>query len=65
MRMSGWRAAAALGLAPIVVGVAYYLLNDLGGTGLTIDLAGATMLVALGLAMGFGVLVLVSGARDL
>ena len=65
MRMSGWRIAIALGLAPIVVGLAYYFLNDLDGTELTIDLAGATMLVALGLAMGFGVLVLVSGARDL
>lgn len=65
MRMSGWRAAIALGLIPVVVGVAYYVLNDLGGTGLTLDLAGATMLVALGLGMGFGTLVLVSGARDL
>ena len=65
MRMSGWRAAIVLGLIPIAVGAAYWLLNYSGGTELTVDAAGATMLVALGLAMGFGTLVLVRGARDL
>ena len=65
MRMSGWRAAIVLGLIPIAVGTAYWLLNYSGGTGRTVDAAGATMLVALGLAMGFGTLVLVRGARDL
>ncbi|CAN5652396.1 hypothetical protein BH23CHL8_BH23CHL8_16520 [soil metagenome] len=65
MRMSGWRAAIVLGLIPIVVGGVYWFLNYSAGTDLTSDAAGATMLVALGLGMGFGTLVLVRGARDL
>jgi hypothetical protein len=63
--MSGIRAALLLGIVPILVGVVYWALNTIGGTDLTIDAAGAAMLVALGLAMGLGTFVLVRGATDL
>ena len=63
--MSGIRAAVVLGLIPIAVGVIYWVLDTALGSELTIDAAGATMLIALGLAMGFGTFVLVRGATDL
>jgi hypothetical protein len=63
--VSGIRAAVVLGLIPIVVGIAYWVLDTYLGSELTIDAAGATMLIALGLAMGFGTFVLVRGATDL
>ena len=63
--MSGTRQALILGAIPITVGVIYWILQQTRGTEATIDAAGATMLIALGLAMGFGMLVILRGARDL
>jgi len=63
--MSGTRQAIILGSIPVVVGVAYYIAQEVNGTFATLDMAGVTMLVALGLAMGFGMLVILRGARDL
>jgi hypothetical protein len=58
------RVALALGAIPIIVGLIYVaapVVNDAHYA----DAAGATMLIALGLAMGFGMLVILRGARDL
>ena len=63
--MSGVRAAIVLGIVPIIVGILYWVLDTTFGTDLTIDAAGATMLVAFGLALGFGTFVVVRGATDL
>ena len=63
--MSGTRQALILGAIPIVVGILYWTLQQASGNALVIDAAGATMLIALGLAMGFGMLVILRGARDL
>ena len=63
--MTGVRAAVVLGIVPIVVGIAYWILDTTFGTALTIDAAGATMLIAFGLAIGFGAFVVVRGATDL
>jgi hypothetical protein len=63
--VSGTRQALILGAIPIIVGVLYWSLQQASGNALVIDAAGATMLVALGLAMGFGMLVILRGARDL
>jgi Flp pilus assembly protein TadB len=63
--VSGTRQALILGTIPIVVGIVYWALQQASGNALVIDAAGATMLVALGLAMGFGMLVILRGARDL
>jgi hypothetical protein len=63
--MSGIRTALVLGVVPVIVGAAYWLLNVASGTELTIDAAGATMLIAFGLALGFGTFVVVRGATDL
>jgi hypothetical protein len=63
--MSGTRQALILGAIPILVGILYWGLQQASGNSLVIDAAGATMLVALGLAMGFGMLVVLRGARDL
>ena len=61
----GVRAALVMGLIPIIVGIAYYVLNESWGTRLTIDDAGVTMLIAFGIALGFGFYVILKGARDL
>ncbi len=63
--MSGIKQALILGALPIGVAILYYVLQQAFGTQLEIDPAGATMLVALGLAMGFGALVILRGARDI
>ena len=63
--MSGVRAAIVLGIVPIIVGIAYWVLDTSFGTDLTLDAAGATMLIAFGLALGFGTFVVVRGATDL
>jgi Flp pilus assembly protein TadB len=63
--MKGTRAALVLGAIPVVVGIIYFLLQETRGTDLTLDTAGALLLVSLGAAMAFGVYVLVNGARDL
>ena len=63
--MSGTRQAIILGAIPVIIGVAYFIAQEVSGTFATRDMAGVTMLVALGLAMGFGMLVILRGARDL
>jgi hypothetical protein len=63
--MSGVRVALILGVVPIIVGAIYWTLNDVLGTELTVDDAGVTMLIAFGLALGFGAFVVVRGATDL
>jgi hypothetical protein len=62
--MSGTRQALVLGAIPVVIGIIYYVGAEvLGGYG--VDAGGTTLLIALGLAMGFGMLVILRGARDL
>lgn len=63
--MSGIKPALILGAIPIGVAALYFVAQQAFGTEATIDPAGATMLVALGLAMGFGMLVILRGARDI
>lgn len=57
-----WRNALILGIGFVVVGVGYYLVQ---GTGAGLDVAGATMLVVLGLAMAFTFAILLRGSREL
>jgi len=63
--MSGTKSALVLGAVPVTVGVVYLILQEVNGTAATVDGAGVTMLIALGLAIGFGMLVILRGARDL
>jgi hypothetical protein len=63
--MSGTRQALVLGAIPIVVAIMYFVGNELLGSEAAIDPAGATLLIALGMAMAFGMLVILRGARDL
>jgi hypothetical protein len=63
--MNGIKGALVLGAIPVIVGVAYFVLQEVNGTVATTDAAGVTMLIALGLAIGFGMLVILRGARDL
>ena len=58
--MSGVKQALIFGALPIGVALAYFLVDQAFGTPLTIDPAGGTLLVALGLAMGFGLFVISS-----
>ena len=58
-----WRNALILGLIFIVVGIAYWYLQQ--GNALHIDAAGATMLVGLGIAMAFVFAILLRGSREL
>jgi len=58
-------AALVIGIIPITVGILYFALQEMSGDAAFIDPAGALMLVCLGLAMGFGFLVILRGARDL
>ena len=62
--MNQTRAAVLLGAVPIVIGLIYYFGAETFG-GYHIDPGGTTLLIALGLAMGFGMLVILRGARDL
>ncbi len=62
--MSGIKGALFLGAIPIVIGILYWALPNIFNVDV-IDAAGATLLIALGLAMGFGFLVILRGARDL
>ena len=57
--------ALILGTIPVTVGVIYLVLQEVNGTAATTAAAGVTMLIALGLAIGFGMLVILRGARDL
>ena len=59
------RWALVLGAIPIVIGLIYLVVQEAVGVEAWIDPAGVVMLVALGLAMGFGMLVILRGARDL
>ena len=63
--MSGTRQAIVLGAIPIIVGSIYWVAQNAIGPEAVIDPAGVTMLIALGLAIGFGFLVILRGARDL
>jgi hypothetical protein len=57
----GTRAAVAIGIMFVLIGFAYYALAI--PLGYHVEWAGATMLVALGAAMGIMAWVLVSGSR--
>ena len=72
--MTATRFAIIIGIIPVVVGLLYLVLqvafaepvNDfLAGVTGTIDPAGVILLVALGISMGFGFVVILRGARDL
>ena len=58
-----WRNALILGIGFVVVGVGYYIVQ--GGAAAWLDLAGATMLVVLGIAMAFVFAILLRGSREL
>ena len=62
--MSGIKEAIFLGAIPVVIGILYWALPNLFDVDF-IDAVGATLLIALGLAMGFGMLVILRGARDI
>jgi cytochrome c oxidase assembly factor CtaG len=59
-----WRNAIFLGLAFIVVGILYFLVQG-SDSASTADRAGATMLVVLGVAMAFVFSILLRGSRGL
>jgi hypothetical protein len=63
--MSGIKRAMIIGSFPIIVGIIYFVFQQALGSQATIDPAGVTLLISLGLAMGFGMLVILVGARDL
>jgi len=63
--VNGIRPAIVLGAIPVIVGIVYFVVQESLGTPLVLDPAGALLLASLGAAMGFGVYVLVNGARDL
>ncbi len=72
--MSTTRFAIVIGIIPIVVGLVYLGLQVAYGRTVedfvagivgTIDPAGVVLLLALGISMGFGFLVILRGARDL
>ncbi|MBA3626797.1 MAG: hypothetical protein H0W60_03565 [Chloroflexi bacterium] len=60
--MTTWRSAIMIGVGFMVVGVLYLVTQ---GAGETMDRAGATMLIALGVAMAFGFAIILRGSRDL
>lgn len=57
-----WRAALGLGAFFVAVGIIYGVVQ---GDGAFADRSGATMLIVLGIAMAFGVSVLIRGSREL
>jgi len=57
-----WRNALILGIGFIVVGIVYWYLQVNPNV---IDLAGATMLVLLGVSMAFVFAILLRGSREL
>ncbi len=59
------RWALVLGSIPIIIGLIYLATQELVGVVDWIDPAGVVLLVALGLAIGFSLLVILRGARDL
>ncbi|MBA2487871.1 MAG: hypothetical protein H0V36_00930 [Chloroflexi bacterium] len=60
--MFTWRGAIIIGLAFVVVGVVYLLVQ---GSGEFMDRAGATMLIVLGAAMAFTFAIILRGSREL
>jgi hypothetical protein len=63
--MSGIRGALALGAFPVIVAAIYVIWPMLTTGDASEEAAGFVMLLALGLSMGFGMLVILRGARDL
>jgi hypothetical protein len=63
--MRGIAGPLILGAIPIIVGIIYLVAVELLGSDAVVDPAGYTLLIALGLSMGFGMLVILHGARDL
>ena len=63
--MTQTRAALLIGAIPIIVGIIYFVTQQMFGDEAVIDPGGALLLVCLGLSMGFGFLVILRGARDL
>lgn len=63
MNLTRW--ALILGAIPVLIGLSYLVVQEAVGIQAWIDPAGVVLLVALGLAMGFGMLVILRGARDL
>lgn len=59
------RWSLVLGAIPVIIGLIYLFLQEAIGIEAWIDPAGVILLVALGLSMGFGMLVILRGARDL
>jgi hypothetical protein len=57
-----WRNAIILGAGFVIVGLLYMWVQ---GGGLTMDRAGATMLIVLGAAMMFTFVILLRGSRGL
>lgn len=56
-----WRNTLVVGLFFVFVGLLYFFVQ---GDGKTIDRAGVTMLILAGVAMFFGLAVLVRGSRE-
>jgi hypothetical protein len=63
--MSGIRGALILGAFPVIVAAVYVLWPMLTTGAASEEVAGFVLLLALGLSMGFGMLVILRGARDL
>ncbi len=59
------RWSLVMGAIPVVIGLIYLVVQETVGVEAWIDPAGIILLVALGLSMGFGMLVILRGARDL
>ena len=59
--MFNWRNTFFLGAFFVVVGILYFFLQ---GDGRTIDRTGVVMLILTGVAMVFGLSVLIRGSRD-
>lgn len=57
-----WRNALILGVAFLIVGIAYWYVQ---GDQKTVDRAGVTMLILLGISMAFVFGVLLRGSREL
>ena len=63
--MSGIRGALILGAFPVIVAAIYVVWPMLTTGAASEEAAGFVLLLALGLSMGFGMLVILRGARDL
>jgi hypothetical protein len=57
------RFAVVLGIVFVAVGIIYWFVQHFDLT--TLDYQGATLLIVLGIAMGFGFTVLLRGSREL